>query len=107
MVLLRNVIKELFAEPGRHTIRAFDSFAFLRHRLAESEAAAFLSYQFFDWRLTEAGKAMFSIQHLEMGVPGAVRSLERLLQVCETSFYRRYSKHLGRTAEGLRAARDD
>ncbi len=99
-------VKEQFAEPARHSIRAFDSFAFLRHRLAQSEAAAFLSYQFFDWRLTEAGKATFSIQHFEMGVPGAVRSLERLLRVCETSFYRRYRKHLGRTAEGLRVRRD-
>ena len=97
-------VRQLFADPTRHTIRAFDSFAFLRHRLKESPAAAFLSYQFFDWRLTEAGKAAFSIQHLEMGVPGAVRSLERLLQVCETSFFRRYARYLKRTSEGLRVS---
>ncbi len=96
-------VREMFADPGRHTIRAFDSFPFLRHRLRESDSAAVLTYQFFDWRVTEAGKAPFSIQHLEMGAPGAVRSLERLLQVCGTSFYRRYARHLARTAEGLRA----
>ena len=95
-------VRELFSDPGRHTIRAFDSFAFLRHRLKESPAAAFLTYQFFDWRLSEAGKAAFSIQHFEMGVPGAVRTLERLLRVCETTYYGRYAKYLGRTAEGLR-----
>jgi hypothetical protein len=91
-----------FRDRDRHSIRAFDSFAFLRHRLRESPSHAFLTYQFFDWRLTEAGKALFSIQHFEMGVPGAVRTLERLLGVCRTSFYRRYARYLSRTAEGLR-----
>ena len=96
-------VRDMFAQPERHTIRAFDSFAFLRHRLNESPCDALLSYQFFDWRITEAGKAPFSLQHLEMGVPGAVRSLERLLRVCGTSFYRRYGRYLARTSEGLRA----
>ena len=35
--------------------------------------------------------------------PGAVRTLERLLGVCRTSYYRRYAKYLGRTAVGLHA----
>ncbi len=96
-------VREMFKEPDRHTIRAFDSFAFLRHRLKESTCDALLTYHFFDWRVTEAGKAPFSIQHLEMGVPGAVRSLERLLQVCGTSFYSRYARYLARTPEGLRS----
>jgi hypothetical protein len=95
-------LRATFRHPERHSIRAFDSFAFLRHRLRESRADAFLSYQFFDWRLSEAGKAAFSIQHFEMGVPGAVRTLERLLGVCQTPFYRRYSRWLARTPEGLR-----
>lgn len=95
-------IREFFRERDRHTIRAFDSFAFLRHRLEESPSDAFFTYQFFDWRLTEAGKSAFSIQHFEMGAPGAVRTLERLLGLCGTPFYRRYSKYLARTQEGLR-----
>lgn len=33
---------------------------------------------------------------------GAVRTLERLLRVCSTSFFRRYGDYLGRTNEGLR-----
>ena len=95
-------LRATFAHPDRHTVLAFDSFAFLRHRLRESTSDAFLSYQFFDWRLTEAGKAAFNLQHFEMGAPGAVRTLERLLGVCGTEFYRRYGKYLGRSTEGLR-----
>lgn len=95
-------IRKKFKFPKRHTVLAFDSFAFLRKRLADCQAQAFLSYHFYDWRLSEAGKATFSIQHFEMGLAGAVRTLERLLRVCGTSFYRRYRKHLRRTGEGLR-----
>ncbi|MBI5534492.1 MAG: hypothetical protein HY898_17335 [Deltaproteobacteria bacterium] len=96
-------IRKMFGQPARHTIRAFDSFAFLRQRLADCPAQAFLSYNFFDWRLTEAGKAAFSIQHFELGAAGAVRTLDRILGVCSTPFYQRYKKHLARTAEGLRS----
>jgi len=95
-------IRKLFKYPDRHSVRAFDSFAFLRKRLRDCPAHAFLSYHFYDWRLSEAGKASFSIQHFEMGPAGAVRTLERLLRVCRTTFYRRYSRHLGRTEQGLR-----
>ena len=96
-------VREMFSVPERHSILAFDSFPFLRHRLRESRCSAVLTYQFFDWRVTEAGKATFSLQHLEMGVPGAVRSLERLLRVSGSSFYHRYGRYLARTGEGLRA----
>ena len=97
-------IRKEFRFPKRHSVRAFDSFAFLRKRLQDAPAQAFLSYHFFDWRLTEAGKAAFSIQHFEMGVPGAVRTLERLLRVCRTSYYHRYHRYLKRTEAGLRPA---
>jgi hypothetical protein len=95
-------LRTIFAVPHRHTIRAFDSFAFLRHRLKESPSSAFFTYQFFDWRLTEAGKASFSIQHFEMGVPGALRSVERIVDLCRLPFYRRYARYLTRSREGLR-----
>ncbi len=91
-----------FREPDRHRIRAFTDFPMLRERLADSTAHAFFTYHFFDWRLSEAGKGAFSIQSFEMGVPGAVRTLERLVRVCKTPFYRRFGKYLGRTATGLR-----
>lgn len=95
-------IRKTFSDGARHSVRAFDSFAFLRQRLLESPARAFLSYHFFDWRLSEAGKASFSIQHFELGVPGAIRTLERLIGVCRTPFFQRYGRYLKRSAEGLR-----
>jgi hypothetical protein len=95
-------VRKVFRDPKRHTVRAFDSFAMLRQRLQDSPARAFLSYHFYDWRLTEAGKGAFSIQHFEMGLPGAIRTIERLLQVCRNPFYAKYSRFLRRTAEGLR-----
>ncbi len=94
-------IRKKLRFPKRHSVRAFDSFAFLRKRLEDAPAHAFLSYHFYDWRLTEAGKAAFSIQHFEVGVPGAVRTLERLIRVCDTSFYRRYRRYLRRNELGL------
>jgi hypothetical protein len=96
----RSIRKEL-TDPSRHSIRAFDSFAFLRQRLKDSPAQAFLTYHFFDWRLSEAAKGFFSTQHFEMGVQGALRTLERLIGVCRTPFYCRYSKYLVRTSLGL------
>jgi len=86
-----------------NTIRAFDSFEFLRHRLRESPATAFFSYQFFDWRLSEAGKAAFSIQQFEMGVAGAMRTVERIDRICRMPFYKKYARYLARTPGGLRA----
>ncbi len=77
-------------------------FAGLRATLRESEASAVLSHHFYDWRLTEAGKSRFTLQHFEVGLEGAVRTQERLVTTCELPFYRRYAKHLKRTAEGLR-----
>jgi hypothetical protein len=91
-----------FARPERHQIKAFDSPEGMAERLGASEASAFLSSHFFDWRVTSAGKSLFSLQHFEMGFRGAVRTARRLLGVCRTPFYRRYRRFLGRTPEGLR-----
>lgn len=95
-------IRACLSQPGRHFIRAFDSFAFLRARLRDSPAHAFVSYHTFDWRLTESGKSIVSLAQFEPGVGGAVRTLERLVGICRTPFYRRYAKYLRRSAQGLR-----
>lgn len=65
-------------------------------RLREGEFRAVYSDIFFDWRITAAGKSRFSSRDLEMGLGGATRSLDRLLNACRLPFYRRYSAHLGR-----------
>lgn len=96
------VIAELFKDPSRHVIRGFNSFEMMRKRLRESTCCAFFSQHTFDWRLSEAGKARFSLQHFEMGVPGAIRTVRRLIGICETPFFALYGKYLQRTPEGLR-----
>ena len=95
-------VQECFAQPDRHTIKAFDSMTLMNQRIAASGASAFFSSHFFDWRLTSAGKNIFSLQHFEMGLQGVVRTARRLLGMCQTPFYHRYHAYLRRTPEGLR-----
>jgi hypothetical protein len=96
-------VHSLFSQPERHSIKGFNSFEMMRSRLAESQAAAFFSQHFFDWRISSAGKARFSLQPFEPGLGGAIRTIERLCSICETPFFRLFGSHLGRTPEGLRA----
>jgi hypothetical protein len=95
-------VYDAFRERDRHLIKAFDSMAGMNQRIAESRAAAFFSSHFYDWRLTSAGKNIFSLQHFEMGLRGAARTARRLLGICRTPFYHRYRHFLSRTPEGLR-----
>ena len=92
-----------FAHPDRHTIKGFNSMEMLFARLEEAPSDALLTYHFFDWRASQAGMNTFSLQQFEPGVPGALRTLERLVGICRTPYYRRYAKYLKRTPEGLRA----
>lgn len=94
-------IHGMFRVPDRHSIQGFNSFDLLRSRLRESRSEAVLSYHFFDWRLSEAGKNRFSFQHFEMGAPGAARTALRLAGICALPFYRKYGKYLKRTETGL------
>jgi hypothetical protein len=87
-------------------VQAFDSPDGMARRLAESNADAFFSSHFFDWRVTAAGKNIFSLQHFELGLRGAVRTAERLLGICRTPFYRSHQRYLQRTPEGLRREPD-
>lgn len=68
--------------------------------LEEGPFAAVYSDIFFDYRLTCAGKAQFSMRTFEAGVLGALRSLERLLDICRLPFYKKYSKYLKRVSRG-------
>lgn len=94
-------VQGALTDPGRHGIRAFDTFDRLRERLRDSTCDAFMGMQVFDWRLTEAGKNRVSLQQFEAGLEGAVRTVERLAVTCETPFYRRYGRYLARTSDGL------
>ena len=62
--------------------------------LRASRAAAFYSDVFFDDRLTRAGKQIFSLRDVGMGLTGAVETAERLLARCANPFLRRYGAWL-------------
>ena len=64
--------------------------------------AVFTEY-FYDVRLSRTGKGQFSSRDFEMGLAGADRTLDRLVRVARTPFYREYAAHLaGGPAAGWR-----
>lgn len=93
-------VHALFADPSRHSLKGFQTLSMLRERLANAPAQAFFSTHVFDWRLTEAGKNRFSIQHFELGVPGAIRTMHRLCDLCDTPLVREYRRFFARTEGG-------
>jgi len=93
-------VRELFAQPERHALIWFSTLDELLQGLRDSEARAVFTNHNFDWRVSQAGKAAFSLQLFERGLDGAVRSVERLLNACEVPFFRRFQRHLARDAEG-------
>ena len=88
-------------DPARLVVRGFSTFEMMRKRLHESPAEAVLSYHSFDWRVHEAGKNRFSLQVFETGLAGAVRTVERLVGICRTPFYRQYRDYLRRRMDGI------
>lgn len=66
----------------------------LAAHLASGRLSAVYSEQFYDHRLTRSGVAGFSLQHFERGLGGYLRTLRRLLEVCDLPFYRRYGGYL-------------
>ena len=93
-------VNAMFTYPQRHVFKGFMSMEMLRQRLADSTAKAFYSVHTFDWRLTEAGKNRFSVQHFELGVPGAIRTMNRLADLCNTTLYQEYRRFFARTEGG-------
>jgi len=90
-------------EPGpTWTLHVVQTFEALTERLEKSRCQAVLSHHFFDWRLSQCGKSRFSLQHLELGLAGGARSVQRLVSLCANPFYGKYSRFLRRTREGLR-----
>lgn len=85
------------SRPG---LRFFRSPAELGRLLSAGKWRAVYSDIRFDHRLTEAGKAQFSMRLFEPGLAGAVRTLESLLGVCRLPFYERYGALLRRIPRG-------
>lgn len=87
--------KALESASERHRVTTFRTPAELESLLKASDAQAFYSEVFFDRRLTRCGKSQFSVQMFQMGLEGAVATLDRLLSVCRMPFYRKYGTFLG------------
>ena len=81
-------VHAVFARPERHRLQAFDSPEGMAGRLGDSKADAFFTSHFFDWRVTAAGKNLFSLQHFEMGLRG--RAHRRAALSSAVPFYRLY-----------------
>ncbi|MDD5304289.1 MAG: hypothetical protein PHS14_14415, partial [Elusimicrobia bacterium] len=79
--------------PGAR-VRTFRTPAELTRALREGEFHAVYSDVFFDDRVTRAGKSRFSSRFFEMGLEGALRSLERVLAACRNPFFARHAAHL-------------
>jgi hypothetical protein len=94
--LVTDWARERLSRAGEGAPGTFSDRDGMQRLLAESRAAAIYSNLFFDWRASGAGKATFSLQHFEPGFDGALRTLERLLGVCQTPYFRRYGRYLRR-----------
>lgn len=95
-------VHEAFSEPDRHSIKGFDSLDRMIAQLDSMPAQAVFSHHTFDWRVTQSGKGIISLQQFEAGPEGALRTGERLVNICRTPFYRRLAPYLRRTREGER-----
>lgn len=77
----------------RLTVRIFSNLADLLVLLRKSRCDAVFTSFFFDRRITGAGKAAFSTQDYEMGIGGAISTVERLLRLCKTPLFRDYGRY--------------
>jgi hypothetical protein len=87
-------VQAVFAEPDRHSIKAFADRERLTRLLENGRFDAVYSDHLFDRRLTSAGKAQFSLQEFEKGLAGFLRTARRLLTVCRLPLYARYRRYL-------------
>jgi hypothetical protein len=82
--------------PGarRHCARPFRDRAELQKQLRSGRLSLVYSNVRHDRRLTQSGLLGFSLRNIEMGLAGALRTLNRLLERCEAPFFRENSRYL-------------
>lgn len=74
---------------------SFNTPAELDALLRDGRFQAVYSEYAYDSRLSRAGKAQFSLEGFEMGLAGAVRTLQSLSGICRWPFQRRYARYMG------------
>lgn len=91
---VRSRLHGVLEHPDKLSVRTFKTPDDLERLLGKSQCSAFFSDYSFDPRLTSSGKSQFSLRDFEMGMHGAVRTLDRLIRICELPFYKEYSAYL-------------
>jgi hypothetical protein len=76
-------------------VRWYRDIGELDELLADPRVAAWYSELYYDRRLSRNGKNAFSMRQFNMGLSGAIDSLESMLSLANMSFYRSYARHLG------------
>jgi hypothetical protein len=83
-------------DPSSFVLHEFDGLGGLLSSLERSTCGAVFSNYVFDWRLVRSGKAPFSTLEFEMGLRGAVATLERLLTLARLPLFRAGGRFLRR-----------
>ncbi len=74
---------------------SFSTPAELAALLKDERFQAVYSEYAYDTRLARAGKAQFSLEDFEMGLGGALRTMQKLSGICRWPFQRRYAQYMG------------
>jgi hypothetical protein len=89
-------LASLAVDPARVEVRPFRTPGELDAALRAADLAAVYSDFFFEHRAARRGTCWFSYPDFETGFAGALRTLERLVAVATTPFFRRYAPYLER-----------
>lgn len=92
-------LRAALAGLDRVEVNPFETPDDLDHFLRQPAIKAVFTEFFYDHRLTRRGKGQFSARDFEMGLNGAMRSLERLVTLAEVPFYRDNAAHLSTPSE--------
>ncbi len=87
-------LQSLLRPETSFQVRWFADRAELDTLLGNGGASAVYSNVRRDKRLTQNGLLGIALEDFEMGLPGEIRTLERLLALCEIPFYRSFARHL-------------
>lgn len=90
----------LLAAPDPPVCHAVTSLEDLQRALAERDCRAVYTDYSFDWRLSRAGLAQFSLHHFALGIRGALASAQHLLTLARLPFYRQYHQWLAPPSGG-------
>lgn len=87
-------LRDSLPDPSRHAVAQFSDEAGLLDLFRSGRLSLVYSNARGDRRLTRNGLTGFSLKDIEMGPPGALRTLRRLVERCEVPFFRENAARL-------------